>query len=163
MSTRSPKLLKSSPSSTWWTKPLSLTKWEALKCVLQSIFIQHGTRLKKEQTAEINRLLALISSLESSHKQTLDLTTLLDLSNIRQDLLRLFDTQSLMAKEEMKQTHYGSANKCGHHLANFMHPRPPRQAISYLAFSTNTKFFNNLQISSAFHDYYSTLYNLSSS
>lgn len=39
-------------------------KWETLKCVLKGIFISHGSRLKKNRTAEHLALVKKISDLE---------------------------------------------------------------------------------------------------
>lgn len=83
-----------------------LTKWDALKCVLRGKFIQHGSRLKRARTSDILHLLAKITSLEGSHKCSLDPTTLLDLSNTRRYLLRILTEHSLVARDKGRFTHY---------------------------------------------------------
>lgn len=43
-------------------------KWEALKAVLRGLFIQHGSRLKKERYMAIQNTLSMLHSLETLHK-----------------------------------------------------------------------------------------------
>lgn len=93
-----------------------LTKWEILKCILRGLFFHYGVRLKRARSAEISRLLSLISSLESSHNRTLDPNTILYLFNNQRDLLRILVDQSLIARDRIRHVHYARANKCDQHL-----------------------------------------------
>lgn len=102
-----------------------------------------------------------ISDLESLHKQTLDPSTFVTLSNSCRDLLQLLDSHSLIARDRARKSYYSIANKCGQHLARVIHPRAPRSPVPFITKSDQTKVFDCRGISTAFKDFYSQLYNLS--
>lgn len=44
--------------------------WEAHKVVIRGVLIKHGSRLKRQRTAQLNSLLHKLQTLELTHKQT---------------------------------------------------------------------------------------------
>lgn len=76
------------------TSPLN--QWEALKCVVRGVLIQHGSRLKRIRADDIRRLLSIIAELEPLHKRDLDPLIFIWLSNAHLELL--FDLHSLVAR-----------------------------------------------------------------
>lgn len=63
--------------------------WEAHKAVVRGLLIKHGARLKKERTAQLNRLLAKLQVLETTHKATPNRQTGAELDVVRTQITDL--------------------------------------------------------------------------
>lgn len=92
---------------------------------------------------DINTPLSQIATLEDTHKCSLDPPTLVELSNARQDLLRLLAEPSPIARDKGCHIHYTQANKCGKHLARVLHPRQDHTMIDFILSPSRTKQYVN--------------------
>ncbi|KAM9330868.1 E1A-binding protein p400-like [Gastrophryne carolinensis] len=75
-------------------------QWEALKCVFRGIFIQEGSRLKREMSALITKTLQTIE-LEIKHKTAPSPELLSKLSLNRNKLLKIYDQIYLRYRDRM--------------------------------------------------------------
>ncbi|XP_068121030.1 mannan-binding lectin serine protease 2-like [Hyperolius riggenbachi] len=137
-------------------------QWETLKCVLRGIFIKHGSRLKKERSHIINKLLIQITSLEASHKANPSPIIFSELSKNRQELLHLIDQKYLIYRDKIRKTYYQHDSKCGRLLSRQIHPRTTRTHIHSITQQDGRQSSRISDISQEFVRFYSRLYNIKS-
>lgn len=106
-------------------------KWEALKCVVRGILISHGYRLKKNRTGVISNLLSKIATLEMAYKRSLLESVRVQLTDARQELLRILDQNYLCMKVRRGFSEFG--DKSGRWLARALHPRNATTHIMQLS------------------------------
>ncbi|CAN2391919.1 hypothetical protein PRIEUP_LOCUS1961 [Pristimantis euphronides] len=134
-------------------------KWEALKCVLRGILISHGSRLKKDRSAWFVSLLRHLSVLEDSNKRKPLPQLAGDISETRQELLKVIDQKSLQARTGWRGIFFEYGNKSGRLLARTLHPRPPQATIMAINFSKGV-IRTTENILEEFRNYYESLYNI---
>lgn len=104
-------------------------QWEARKCVLRGIFIQQGTRLKKDRASTIRATQESLQALEQEHKQTPSEASLLRVSEARSKLNDLYGKGYLRFRAKGRAASYELGNKCGRLVARALHLR---QASTYI-------------------------------
>ncbi|XP_075715534.1 uncharacterized protein LOC142750416 [Rhinoderma darwinii] len=138
-------------------------QWEALKCVLRGVLIQHGSRLEREKGAQMTKLLDKINVLETQHKRTQLLTTLSDLGLARNQLMELLDQTYTRYRDRNRKYFYELADKCGRPLARALHPRSQAAYIPKLHTASGQVVSDPKDITMGFQQYYSSLYNIKGS
>lgn len=141
------------------TTPLPY-QWEALKCVLRGIFIQQGTRLKKDRASTIRATQASLQALEQEHKQTPSEASLLRVSEARSKLNDLYGKGYLHFRDKSGAASYELGNKCGRLVARALHPRQASTYIFGIKGKNDRMFHHPTHIAETFRSFYSDLYNL---
>ncbi|CAH2311180.1 Hypothetical predicted protein [Pelobates cultripes] len=105
--------------------------WEAHKCTIKGIFIEWGTRIKREREEEIRKL-TNIQRLELLHKSQQILTTFQDLATLRRELSTLLHQRHLCTLQHTKAHFYLHSNKCGRLLAQMINKQKSKSYITLL-------------------------------
>ncbi|XP_075118239.1 uncharacterized protein LOC142189293 [Leptodactylus fuscus] len=141
--------------------PTSLPmQWEAMKCVVRGVLIQHGARLKRERAAGVTALLDRIHDLELSHKQSGSRLTFTEILNAREELRALLDGKYLRFRDRVKKHYYEFADKCGRSLARRLRPRDSPAYVPCLRTGSGGLVHNPTDIAAEFRSFYSTLYDI---
>lgn len=91
--------------------------WEAYKVVVQGILIKHGSRLKRQRSAQLPSLLNKLQTLETRHKQTPSRQLRNYLDTTRKQIIDLLHFKAKAALQICHKKSYESGNKCGRLLA----------------------------------------------
>lgn len=135
--------------------------WCTHKAFIRGIFIQTCSRIKKQRSLQLDKLIADIRVLESINKANPTHSSNITLSKLRTDLRLLLIKQHDKHLNALKLLNYSSGNKAEKFLANNFKTKKIQSRIAYLIDQhSKHKLANPQKIADAFASYYSFLYNL---
>lgn len=135
--------------------------WNAHKAVIRGIIIKLSSICKKKRTQQIDSLTSQIAKLETEHKTNPNPNLLEQLLTLRQELRSLLLYSYEYMQRKIKATSYSTSNKAGKKLAQHIKGAKIKSKIPYIFHPHSKEKLSNPQdITNAFSDYYSDLYNL---
>lgn len=136
------------------------TQWEALKCVVQGLFIKHGSRFKKAKESRTDELLKEISRLELLHKGLPVSGKCKELEERRAELRTLLNEQTLRVRDKNRTLYFQQGSKPGKLLARALRQRVNTSSIIKIKSETGDIAYDPKGILKAFHIFYTRLYNI---
>lgn len=143
-----------------WDHTPAPTKWESLKCVLRGVLIKHGSRLKKEASFKLQKLLSELHDLESFHKSTHLDADLRELTHVSHEILQLMEQKHKCFKQMCSGSFYEWGNKPGKLLARALRDKRASLYIPTIKHSSGSIAHLTEEFLHCFQKYYSSLYNL---
>lgn len=134
--------------------------WEAHKAVIRGVLIKHGSRVKKQKSAQLASLFDKLHKLESAHKTTPSRPLGSELDTIRMQITDLLQFKAKAALQISRKKIYESGNKCGRLLAQSLKTQNTASYIPHINSSTGRRAALPQQITQEFRSYYENLYNL---
>ncbi|XP_066430931.1 LOW QUALITY PROTEIN: probable E3 ubiquitin-protein ligase HERC6 [Eleutherodactylus coqui] len=135
-------------------------QWETLKCVIRGILISHGSRRKKENAANLHKLILNLQTKEAANKKSQRDELKAEISTIRHQILKILDQRSLAYRDKLRRGAFEYADKCGSWLARALHPRSATSHVSKIQVEDSEPVHATTDILEEFKKYYTKLYNI---
>uniref|UniRef100_A0A8C5QP47 Reverse transcriptase domain-containing protein n=1 Tax=Leptobrachium leishanense TaxID=445787 RepID=A0A8C5QP47_9ANUR len=133
--------------------------WAAHKLVIRGALLGLASHLKKQKLADIQDLQRQLREREMTHKTSPSPETYAALSQVRQDLNRLFLDDVGRSLLWSKRRYYERSNKMDTPLARLLNPRPHSQNMPPIRDSMGSQLSTPNTIRDTFTQYFASIYN----
>ncbi|CAH2295654.1 Hypothetical predicted protein, partial [Pelobates cultripes] len=134
--------------------------WEAHKCMIRGHLIRYCTQRKTAQRQAVTDLAQQVATLETLHKSTLSEDTYRELLEARRNLKQLLSQGLLRTIRRSRRHFYEYSDKCGRLLARRLQRERRLTHITKIRDQTGVLTQRPDGIATAFHHFYTDLYNI---